>query len=83
MPTNFGPVTVELQAGAHEIKGRILLPSRSPFRNTWLILRVPEQSRLQQIEVNGKSWSDFDKTTGAIRLPKSAEPLEVKATLGH
>jgi hypothetical protein len=82
MPTNFGPVTVELQAEAQEIKGRVLLPSRSPFRNAWLTLRVPDQSRLQHVEVNGKSWSDFDSTTGAIRLPKSAEPLEVKATLG-
>jgi hypothetical protein len=81
MPTNFGPVSVELQAEAREIKGRILLPSRSPFRNAWLILRVPEQSKLQHVEVNGKSWLDFDRTTGAIRLPKSAEPIEVKATL--
>ncbi len=82
MPTNFGPVTVELQAEAQEIKGRIVLPSRSPFRTAWLSLRVPDQSRIQEVEVNGKSWSDFDKTTGAIRLPKSAEPLEIKATLG-
>jgi len=82
MPTTFGPVSLNLVAHATEVTGTVQLPSRNPLHQAWLVLRVPEQKRLQSIEINGKGWTDFNPDTGTIGLPQSTQPIEVKARLG-
>jgi hypothetical protein len=81
MPTNFGPVSLQLASREGEITGWVLLPSRTKFDAAWLVLRVPEGTRLGRVEIDGKPWRDVDPAAGRIRLPMVAEPISLRATI--
>jgi hypothetical protein len=80
-PTHFGPVSYKLCGQVREVSGQIQLPSRNSFHEVWLTLRVPEGRKIEKLTINGKLWKDVDRSTGRIRLPKTTEPLELRATL--
>jgi len=82
MPTRFGPVSLELNAGENEIDGQLRLPSRNRFANAWLVLRVPESKKLSAVEIDGKPWRQFEPETGVVCLPTAkSSVLRLKATL--
>jgi hypothetical protein len=82
MPTHFGPVDLELAARETEILGQVRLPARRPFVHAWLVLRLPEASGLQAVEINGKPWPEFDRASGRIQLPHTpGAHLHLRATL--
>jgi hypothetical protein len=69
MPTYFGPVDLELKAAQDTIDARVRLPQRNRFAHAWIVLRLPEPRRISSVELNGKPWSQFDPSSGRIRLP--------------
>jgi hypothetical protein len=82
MPTSFGPVDLELSAWETEITGEVRLPARNPPANVWLVLRVPELKTLAAVEIGGKPWRSFDRSTGIVRLPATTDSaLRFSATL--
>ena len=77
MPTNFGPVSLELTVTESAVSGRVLLPSRDKFDGAWLVLRLPGTSTIRSVEIDGQPWSEVDVTNGRIRLPVSKGPLNL------
>jgi hypothetical protein len=76
-PTHFGSLSYSLRGSANEVHGAIELPTRNPYRNAWLTIRVPENKRIRAVTINGKSWTDIDRAHSSIRLPQAKSPLKV------
>lgn len=80
-PTWYGPVSYEIEGGEAAISAWVHLPRRNPVEEAVLSIRAPEGRRIGQILVNGANWTDFDGSTGAIRLPKGVPDLKVEVKL--
>ncbi len=81
MPTDFGPVSLEISAAAQDVAGWVELPSRSKFEAAWLVLRLPGARRIVAVEIDGRPWSDVDVENGRIRLPISKQPMKIHVKL--
>ncbi len=53
-PTHFGPVSYSLEAFPNEIRGSVTLPTRNPYRNAWLNIRLPDDKKIASVVVDGK-----------------------------
>jgi len=42
------------------------------------VVRTPGAQALKSVEIDGRSWQDFDAAQGRIRLPLRKEPMEVE-----
>jgi hypothetical protein len=76
-PTRYGPMSYELGGGAGDVRGTVELPQRNPYRNAWLVIRVPESRKITSVTINGKPWTKLDGTRTRIRLPKAKGRMEI------
>ncbi len=76
-PTEYGPASYLLRGGSGEVRGTIELPQRSPYRNAWLVIRVPESRKIRSVTINGKPWTGVDAEGHRIRLPKIQGRMEI------
>jgi len=78
-PTYFGPVSYHLEGNADGVDAHVTLPSRNPASTAWLVLRVPWGKHLRSVELDGKPWTDFDRSLERIRLPRQTGEIRIKA----
>ncbi len=76
-PTYFGPVSYRLEASAAGVEARVELPARNPFTTAWLVVRSPGSKHIHAVEIDGKTWQDFDSTHDRIQLPLRAGAMQV------
>jgi hypothetical protein len=74
----FGPVSYRMEGKANGVSVRVQLPTRNPYKTAWLVVRTPEAQPLKSVEIDGRSWQDFDAPQGRVRLPLRKEPMEVE-----
>jgi hypothetical protein len=74
----FGPVSYRMEGKANGVSARVQLPTRNPYKTAWLVVRTPEAQPLKSVEIDGRSWQDFNAQQGRIRLPLRKEPMEVE-----
>jgi hypothetical protein len=79
--TFFGPVSLDLQPGnaKRTISGKVMLPQRNPAARNWLVVRTPTKE-IRTVRINGKAWTEIDRSREAISLPNSAAELNVEVT---
>ena len=69
--THFGRLGYEIRTNIKD--GRIQMsldpPTRNAPREILVRFRHPEGKTIQRVQVNGKTWQDFDAAKGDIRLP--------------
>jgi hypothetical protein len=82
-PTHFGPVSYWLEAFPNEIRGSVTLPTRNPYRNAWLNIRLPDGEKIVSVVVDGDVWRDVDKGTGRVRLPHSKRTIRLLVRIGR
>jgi len=69
-PTHFGDVDYEIVSDLDngKINAYLTVPARLPAKEIWLRLRHPKALPMVSVQVNGKSWKDFDATKEVIKL---------------
>ena len=78
MATYFGPVSYRMEGTRDGVSINVELPSRNRYKTAWLTVRAPEAQPLRSVELDGKSWLDFDPVKERIRLPFKKEPLRIE-----
>jgi hypothetical protein len=76
--TYFGPLSYRMEARKNGVGISVQLPTRDPYKAAWLVVRTPEATPLQSVEIAGQPWQDFDAEQGRIRLPLRKEPMDVE-----
>ncbi len=76
-PTYFGPISCKIEGKESSIQADVHLPTRNAFEAAWWVVRHPAQKRIRDVEINGKSWTDFDAAKERIHLPLSAGRLQI------
>ena len=79
--TYFGEMgyRLESQAGHGRITAELDLPQRNPPQSVTLRLRHPEGKTISRVELNGKSWQDFEPARERVRLPPQAGHVTLRA----
>jgi len=77
LATYFGPLSYQIQGARDQVNATVQLPSRSPYKDAWLVVRVPEAKRLASVEIDGKPWKDFDATRQWVHLPRKTGEMKV------
>jgi hypothetical protein len=77
LATYFGPVSYEIEGALDRVDATVQLPSRNPYKDAWLVTRVPGAARLASVEIDGKPWTDFDAVRQWVRLPKKTGQIKV------
>src|SRR5690242_3719714 len=69
-PSHFGTVAYEILSDADNgrITAYVEMPPRTISKLVLLRLRHPRAARIQAMQVNGKTWKDFDPEKELIRL---------------
>jgi len=75
----FGPVSYRMEGKANGATISVQLPTRNPYKTAWLVVRTPQAQPLKSVDIDGRSWWDFDARQGRIRLPLQKKPMEVEA----
>jgi hypothetical protein len=73
-PTLYGPVSYTLSAGVSETRATVTLPTRNPYRDAWLHVRLPGDPRIS-VTLDGKPWKDVN--ANRIRLPRTGRPIQL------
>jgi hypothetical protein len=76
-PTYFGPVSYSLEASDAGVEAHVELPARNPFKTAWLVVRAPGTKHIHSVEIDGKSWADFEEGRERIQLPVKPGPMQV------
>jgi hypothetical protein len=80
-PTAFGKVGYEMVS--HVSKGYIEAvvdpPSRSKPQKLVVRFRHPDETPIRSVEVNGKSYKDFDPEKGCVYIKPGKKSLRVRA----
>jgi len=78
-PTHFGEVAYEIVSDVDNgrITARVEMPSRNPPKSVLLRFRHPKSAPIKSVEVNGKSWKDFDPAKEAVELHDLTGPVSV------
>lgn len=56
----------------------VQLPTRNPYKAAWLVVRTPQGQALKSVEIDGRSWQDFDARQGRIQVPLRKEPMHIE-----
>jgi hypothetical protein len=77
--TYFGEVSLDLHAAAEPgvIEGSVRLPEVRRPRTVWLVVRTPTGT-IQEVTLNGKTWTRCDASREAIELPLLEGPVSVR-----
>ncbi len=79
LPTVFGPTSVTVRSAVSQ--GQILAdvepPKRQSPQTVKLRLRHPEARPIQSVQINGQSWTDFDRDDESIVLRGSDKLLQI------
>jgi len=80
-PTHFGTLAYEIVSDVDngKIIATVEMPSRKAPKTVLLRFRHPQVASMKSVTVNGKAWTDFDKSKEAIRLQGLRGKLEVTA----
>ncbi|MDW8131288.1 MAG: hypothetical protein RMI94_12105, partial [Bryobacterales bacterium] len=70
-PSHFGPVSYRLRADHGRLTASVTLPTRTPYRDAWLYLRLPGGRGPGKVSVDGKAWKDVDREARRLRLPRT------------
>jgi hypothetical protein len=75
----FGPVSYRMEGKKNGVSISVQLPTRDLYKAAWLVVRTPQGQALKSVEIDGRSWQDFDARQGRIRLPvrKGSTKVEV------
>jgi hypothetical protein len=76
-PTAYGPMSYQLRGGPGEVRATVELPQRNPYRDAWLVIRVPGSRPIASVAIDGRPWTDLDTTRTRIRLPKAKARMEI------
>jgi hypothetical protein len=76
-PTYFGPVSYKIEGKDSSVQATVQLPTRNPFEVAWWVVRHPARKRIRDVEIDGKSWTEFDAAKERVRLPLSAGRLKI------
>jgi len=80
-PTQFGTVGYEILSDVQNdrITATVELPARGTPKSLLLRLRHPKAAPLRSVEVNGKSWKNFEKDKEAVHLEGLRGSVTVRA----
>ena len=80
-PTQFGTVGYEIVSDVQKnrITATVELPDRGTPKSLLLRLRHPKAAPLRSVEVNGKSWKNFEKDKEVIHLEGLKGSVTVRA----
>lgn len=80
-PTFFGTLSYEIVSDVDngKITATVQIPSRSTPESVLLRFRHPKVLPIKSVEVNGKSWTDFDREKETICLKGLSGPVTVQA----
>ena len=76
-PTYFGPMSFRIDSTESNVTAQIELPTQKPLKSAWLVLRLPEGKQIRSVEIDGKSWQDFEPAAERIRIPPTAGKVRV------
>ncbi len=74
----FGPVSYRMEAKSNGVSINVHLPTRSPYKTAWLVVRTPQGQTLKSVEIDGRSWQDFDARQGRMQVPLRKEPMDIE-----
>ncbi|PYV18232.1 MAG: hypothetical protein DMG21_05615 [Acidobacteria bacterium] len=77
LATYFGPLSYEIACGRDQLMATVELPTRNPYKDAWLVARVPGAKPLASVEIDGKPWKDFDAVRQWVHLPRKAGEIKV------
>jgi hypothetical protein len=77
MATYFGPLSYEMEGARGQVNATVQLPSRNPYKDAWLAVRVPGGRPLTSVEIDGQPWKDFDAARQWVRLPHKSGEMKV------
>jgi hypothetical protein len=77
LATYFGPVSYEITGAPHQVSATVQLPSRNPYKDAWLVTRIPGGGRLASVEIDGQPWKDFDAVREWVRLTRKTGRIKV------
>jgi hypothetical protein len=80
-PTQFGTVAYEISSDTQQkrITATVELPARGTPRSLLLRLRHPKAAPFRSVEVNGRSWKNFEKARELIHLEGLKGSVTVRA----
>lgn len=79
-PTYFGPVSCRIKSGESSVTAEVKLPSRNPYRTAYLVVRYPGNKLIRSVDIDGKSWHDYDPAAQRIRLPSKTETMRIRVS---
>ena len=77
LATYFGPLSYQIEGARDQVNATVQLPSRNPYKDAWLVVRAPGAKRLASVEIDGKSWKDFDPVRQWVRLPRKTGEIRL------
>ncbi len=77
LATYFGPVSYEMTCEQDRVEAMVRLPSRNPYKDAWLVVRMPGRRPLTSVQIDGKPWKDFDAARQWVRLPHKTGEMKV------
>ena len=78
-PTYFGPVSYRMQSSASDVQTEVALPKRNLPRTDWLVIRAPDGRQLRAVEIDRKTWKDFDAAGEQLCRPLDKPAVKVSA----
>jgi hypothetical protein len=78
LPTEFGPVSVKVDAGKSALTATVRPPTRNPWRRLVVRVRHPEGKHWERVLVNGKPHADVDAQRELIALKPGPSSFKIK-----
>jgi hypothetical protein len=81
-PTFFGPMAYQIVSAVNDnqITATVELPSRNPAKSVMVRLRHPKAAPIKSVQVNGKTWKDFNANDETIELKGLTGTVAVTAS---
>lgn len=79
--TYFGEMSFRVESHVEQgfIEASVTLPTRQRPQETLLRIRHPEGKRMSRVEINGRTWTQFNAEKEWVSLPAGENKIEVKA----
>jgi hypothetical protein len=78
-PTSFGPISYTIAAQQRSVHVSLTVPNQAPLHTLRLRLRLPDQTPLRAVMLNGKPFLHFDAKTETIDLSGQTGTLTLAA----